>query len=43
MLGNVPAWLLQLVLPVGFALISWRYAVFALQGLLGTERPVYKP
>jgi len=35
MLGDFPAWLLQLVLPVGFALIGWRYAVFALKGVFG--------
>jgi TRAP-type C4-dicarboxylate transport system permease small subunit len=28
LLGGVPAWLLQLVLPVGFGLIAWRYALF---------------
>ena len=43
MLGDVPAWLLQLVLPVGFALISWRYALFMLQAILGTVRPENKP
>lgn len=35
MLGDFPAWVLQLVLPVGFALIAWRYAVFALKGVFG--------
>ena len=43
MLGDVPAWLLQMVLPVGFALISWRYALFALRGILGAGRPEPKP
>ena len=33
LLGGVPAWLLQAVLPVGFALISWRYASFTLRNL----------
>lgn len=33
LLGNVPAWLLQLVLPVGFGLISWRYLLFTLKNL----------
>jgi len=28
--GNVPAWAVQLILPVGFALISYRYAVICL-------------
>lgn len=27
-LGDVPAWWLQSVLPVGFGLIAWRYTVF---------------
>ncbi len=43
MLGDVPAWLPQVVLPVGFALISWRYALFALRGILGAGRPLHKP
>jgi len=29
LLGGVPAWMLQAVLPAGFALITWRYLVFA--------------
>lgn len=33
LLGNVPAWILQLVMPVGFGLISWRYLLFALKRL----------
>ena len=40
LLGNVPAWILQLVLPIGFGLISWRYLVFTIQavaGLFGRE------
>lgn len=28
-LGGVPAWIPQAVLPLGFALIAWRYALFA--------------
>jgi TRAP-type C4-dicarboxylate transport system permease small subunit len=31
--GNVPAWLLQLVLPVGFGLISYRYFMFAIKDI----------
>lgn len=38
LLGDVPAWLLQLVLPIGFGLISWRYTLFALKRLLGLFR-----
>ena len=30
LLGGVPAWWLQAVLPVGFGLIAWRYVVFSL-------------
>jgi len=40
-LGNVPAWYLQLVLPVGFALIGWRYTLFLLRGIY--ELLVRKP
>ena len=41
LLGGVPAWLLQLVLPVGFALIAYRYGLFTLQALVaaGPDRP----
>jgi len=35
LLGNVPAWLLQAILPVGFALISWRYLLFTIRGVRG--------
>jgi len=30
LLGGVPAWIPQAVLPLGFALIAWRYALFML-------------
>jgi TRAP-type C4-dicarboxylate transport system permease small subunit len=33
LLGGVPAWMLQLVLPVGFGLISWRYFLASLKRL----------
>jgi len=33
LLDGVPAWMLQAVLPVGFALIAWRYALFLLRDL----------
>jgi len=33
LLGSVPAWLLQLVLPIGFGLISWRYYLASLKRL----------
>jgi len=38
LLGNVPAWILQLVLPVGFGLISWRYLLFSMKRLLALFR-----
>jgi TRAP-type C4-dicarboxylate transport system permease small subunit len=40
LLGNVPAWILQAVLPVGFGLIAWRYSLFTVKeffGLFGKE------
>jgi TRAP-type C4-dicarboxylate transport system permease small subunit len=33
LLGGVPAWILQLVLPVGFGLICYRYALFTARDL----------
>lgn len=38
LLGDWPAWLFQLVLPVGFALIAYRYALGCLRRLVGVER-----
>lgn len=35
LLGSVPAWILQAVLPVGFGLIAWRYSLFTVKELLG--------
>ncbi|NCF62661.1 MAG: TRAP transporter small permease subunit [Gammaproteobacteria bacterium] len=35
LLGDVPAWWLQLVLPVGFGLISYRYLLFAITDFTG--------
>ena len=32
LLDGVPAWILQSVLPIGFALICWRFAIHALAG-----------
>ena len=34
LMGNVPAWMLQLVLPIGFGLITWRYLVFSVRQLV---------
>ena len=39
MLGNFPAWILQLIIPVGFALIAWRYALFSVKGATGERMP----
>lgn len=38
LLGDVPAWILQLVLPVGFGLISYRYVLFAVKGTIQWAR-----
>ena len=38
-LGNVPAWTLQLILPVGFALMTWRYTVLAIKSLASLFQP----
>ncbi len=38
LLGDVPAWILQLVMPIGFGLISWRYTLFFLKRLAGQFR-----
>ena len=34
LMGSIPAWWLQLILPVGFGLICYRYCLFAIQELL---------
>ena len=39
LLGSVPAWILQLVLPVGFGLICYRYSLFFVMGLVGLFKP----
>lgn len=38
LLGNMPAWWLQAILPLGFALIAWRYALFLASDLAGLVR-----
>jgi TRAP-type C4-dicarboxylate transport system permease small subunit len=38
LLGNFPAWILQSVLPIGFALMSWRYILFAISRFIGLLR-----
>jgi TRAP-type C4-dicarboxylate transport system permease small subunit len=49
-LGDVPAWILQSILPIGFGLISWRYSLFVITdfihlvtGKQATETPGSKP
>ena len=42
LLGGIPAWLLQLVLPVGFGLITYRYGLFLLRDLRKLLRPVQR-
>jgi len=43
LMGNVPAWLPQLILPVGFGLICYRYSMFVIAGIIrlmqGQSRP----
>ncbi len=34
LMGGVPAWLPQLILPVGFGLICYRYSLFVIQSLM---------
>jgi len=33
LLGDLPAWIFQLVMPVGFALISYHFLVYAIQAM----------
>lgn len=35
LLGSLPAWPLQAILPVGFALITWRYLIWTCRRALG--------
>jgi TRAP-type C4-dicarboxylate transport system permease small subunit len=37
-LGNWPAWLFQLILPVGFGLLAYRYALLCLRRVVGVLR-----
>jgi TRAP-type C4-dicarboxylate transport system permease small subunit len=34
LMGSVPAWILQLIMPVGFGLICYRYSLFSIRELL---------
>ena len=38
LLGGVPAWIPQAVLPLGFALIAWRYSLFLVRDVSGLLR-----
>ena len=38
LVGGLPAWWFQIVLPVAFALMSWRYVVFAVQDVVAGVR-----
>jgi TRAP-type C4-dicarboxylate transport system permease small subunit len=38
LLGDWPAWIFQIVLPVGFALIAYRYALRCLRRIVGVTR-----
>ena len=38
LMGGIPAWWLQLIMPVGFGLICYRYSLFVIQELLRLAR-----
>jgi len=38
LMGSVPAWLPQLILPVGFGLICYRYSLFVIQEIFRLSR-----
>jgi len=38
LMGNIPAWLPQLILPVGFGLICYRYSLFVIQEFIRLAR-----
>jgi len=38
LMGSVPAWMPQLILPVGFGLICYRYALFVIREFLSLAR-----
>ena len=38
LLGNTPAWILQSVLPIGFGLVAWRYALYTVREFFGLFR-----
>ena len=38
LMGSIPAWMPQLILPVGFGLICYRYSLFVIQELVRLSR-----
>ena len=38
LMGSIPAWMPQLILPVGFGLICYRYSLFVIQALFRLAR-----
>jgi TRAP-type C4-dicarboxylate transport system permease small subunit len=40
LLGDVPAWWLQAIMPVAFALMAWQFLVQSIRRLRGTASPV---
>ena len=43
LLGDVPAWWLQLIMPVAFALMAWRFLLQSVKRLRGTAAAVTEP
>ena len=43
LMGNIPAWWAQGILPVGFALICYRYTLFVIKDIWGFFKPGAMP
>ena len=43
LLGGVPAWPLQAVMPLGFALIAWRYSILAMREMMAAIKSEARP
>lgn len=39
LLRNTPAWMLQIILPVGFGLMAYRHLVYAIKHMVGRNNP----
>ena len=39
LLRNTPAWMLQIILPIGFGLMAYRHLVFAIKHMVGRVSP----